>query len=337
VTTDDVPRLLDQATLEIELVAQGLQFPEGPVVMPDGSIVVCEIKGERLTHVRRGHDGSWLPTEQYAHVPGGPNGAALGPDEAIYVCNNGGSFTWLQRGAMTFPGPLPDTWTGGRIERVDPISRVVTELYRTSTAADGSTVELRGPNDLVMDGFGGFWFTDHGVRTPRQSDRTGIHYARVDGSSCREVIFPVAEPNGIGLSPEGDVVYWAETHTGRIYSRPVTAPGEVGLAGPYGGLLAGLPGMQLLDSLAVDNVGNICVGTLIQSGITIVTPMGDVSKFKLPDEWSDPMVTNIAFGGDDLRTAYITLSGTGRLIAVKWPTPGLVLAHSRFSTGRVTP
>jgi gluconolactonase len=327
VTTHDASHSVIDTDARIELVAQGLQFPEGPVEMPDGSVVVCEIKGERLTHIRRGSDGSWLPPELYARIPGGPNGAALGPDNALYLCNNGGSFTWLERGAMTFPGPLPATWTGGRIERVDPITREVTELYRSSTTADGSTVELRGPNDLVMDGHGGFWFTDHGVRTQRQADRTGIHYALADGSLCREVIFPVAEPNGIGLSPAGDMLYWAETHTGRVFARPIVGPGEVGPTGPYGGLLAGLPGMRLLDSLAIDRVGNVCVGTLIQSGITIVTPEGDVSTFSLPDPWADPMVTNIAFGGQDLRTAYVTLSGTGRLIAITWPTPGLRLAH----------
>ncbi len=325
-TTDDVSiRTIPSA--DIELVALGLQFPEGPVVMPDGSVLLCEIRGERLSHLRRDHDGAWLPAEQYAHIPGGPNGAALGPDGAIYVCNNGGSFTWLEHNGLTVPGPLPDTWTGGRIERVDPTTREVSVLYRTSTASDGSMVALRGPNDLVMDGHGGFWFTDHGVRTQRQSDRTGIHYGRVDGSSCREVIFPVSEPNGIGLSPAGDAVYWAETHTGRVFGRSIVAPGEVGAPGPYGGLLAGLPGMQLLDSLAVDGEGNVCVATLIQSGITIVSPSGVVTKVVLPDPWHDPMVTNIAFGGDDLRTAYITLSGTGRLIAAKWPNAGLALAH----------
>ncbi len=318
---------VDPDDLDITLIADGLEFPEGPVELHDDSLLVCEIKGQKITHIPRHSDGSWGEKQTYAHVPGGPNGAALGPDGALYVCNNGGSFTWLDRGGMTFPGPLPTTWSGGRIERIDPETREVTELYRTSIAADGSSVPLRGPNDLVMDSHGGFWFTDHGVRTERASDRTGIHYAKVDGSSCREVIFPVNEPNGIGLSQRGDQLYWAETHTGRVFSRPVTGPGEVGPAGSYGGLLAGLPGMQLLDSLAIDEAGRVCVATLIQSGITIVSPDGQIDKITLPTPYSDPMVTNIAFGGEDMCTAYITLSGTGRLIAVRWPEPGLALNY----------
>ena len=317
---------LDPAAFEqlpATLLVDGLLFPEGPLVMPDGSLLVCEIMGECITHVRQRADG-W-EKERWADVPGGPNGAALGADGSVYVCNNGGSFTWLERGGIRVPGPLPSTWSGGRIERVDPITRAVTELYRTSTAADGSQIALRGPNDLVLDGHGGMWFTDHGVRTERTADRTGIHYALLDGSSCREVIFPVSEPNGIGLTPAGDRLWWAETHTGRIYSRAITAPGTPGLPGPYGGLAAGLPGMRMLDSLAVDANGNACVATLIDSGITVCAIDGTTVMVRLPEAFHDPLVTNICFGGDDMRTAFITLSGTGRLVSVPWPIAGATL------------
>jgi gluconolactonase len=314
----------DYANLPATLIIDGLEFPEGPVVLPDGSLLVCEIKGQRITHVRQRADGSWEKS-LWAEVPGGPNGAAVAADGAVYVCNNGGSFTWLDRGGLTVPGPLPTTWTGGRIERIDPATKAITTLYRTSQAADGSEVELRGPNDLVLDGHGGMWFTDHGVRTERTADRTGIHYARLDGSSCKEVIFPVNEPNGIGLSESGDRLWWAETHTGRIYSREVTGPGQVGAPGPYNGLAAGLSGMRMLDSLAVDSNGNACVATLIDSGITICAVDGSTVLFKLPDPFRDPMVTNICFGGPDRKTAFITLSGIGVVVSVPWPVPGAVL------------
>jgi gluconolactonase len=315
----------DYEQLPATVIADGFEFPEGPVALPDGSLLVCEIKGQRITRVFQSADGSWQK-ELWAAVPGGPNGAARGPDGAIYVCNNGGSFLWLEHAGRTIPGPRPDTWTGGRIERIEPVTKAITTLYRTSIAADGSSVDLRGPNDLVLDAHGGMWFTDHGTRTLRQADRTGIHYARLDGSSCKEVIFPTNEPNGIGLSPSGDRLWWAETHTGRIFSRAITGPGELGPAAPLNGLMAGLPGMQMLDSLAVDADGNCCVATLVESGITICSTHGEVVKYQVPESFRDPLVTNICFGGLDRRTAYITLSGTGVLIAVPWPVAGANLA-----------
>src|SRR5215475_7201933 len=74
------------------VLATGLEFPEGPVVMPDGSVILVEIRGKKLTRVHP--DGR---KEVVAQVPGGPNGAALGPDGKMWICNNGG-FTWGQRG-----------------------------------------------------------------------------------------------------------------------------------------------------------------------------------------------------------------------------------------------
>src|SRR4051812_50176067 len=70
---------------DVRVLATDLEFPEGPVVMPDGSVVLVEIRGRRLTRVFP--DGR---KDVVAEIPGGPNGAALGPDGKIYVCNNGG-------------------------------------------------------------------------------------------------------------------------------------------------------------------------------------------------------------------------------------------------------
>jgi gluconolactonase len=224
---------------------------------------------------------------------------------------------------LTLPGPVPEGWTGGCIQRVDLATGEASVLY-----AESSGRPLRAPNDLVFDAHGGFWFTDHGVRLERASDRTGLHYAKADGSSCEEVVFPLDGPNGIGLSPDGSVLYAAETHVGRVFSWPVTAPGEVASTTPvgHGGhLLAGLPGMQLLDSLAVDGAGWVCVGTLVNGGITAISPDGaTVEHIPFPD----PLVTNICFGGADLRTAYVTLSGTGQLVSCRWPRAGLRLNHT---------
>ena len=305
---------------DITTVASGLQFPEGPVAMPDGSILLVEIKRRTVTRVTPGGK-----PEVVAQLDGGPNGLAIGPDGALYICNNGGCFEWHEVMGLTLPGPFnAERYSGGRIERLDLDTGAVTTLY---TECDGRP--LRAPNDLVFDIDGGFWFTDHGTRDGRHTDRTAIYYAQPDGSSITEVIHPLDSPNGIGLSPAGDRLYAAETHTGRVWSWPVASAGTLAEAdstpgGPPGAsLLVGLPGMQLLDSLAVDGAGNVCVGTLVNGGITVISPDGSsVEHLPMPDV----LATNICFGGDDLTTAYITCSATGTLVSTPWRGPGLKLS-----------
>lgn len=305
--------------MEIRELATGLKFPEGPVALDDGDVVLVEIARGTLTKVSP--DGR---LDVVANLGGGPNGAALGPDGAMYICNNGGCFSWDEVMGLTLPGAVPATWKGGSIQRVDLMTGAVSTLYTESSSGP-----LRAPNDLVFDAFGGFWFTDHGVRQERSSDRTGIHYALADGSRCEEVIFPLDAPNGVGLSPDGTRLYAAETHTGRVFWWELGGPGEIKRDNPIGNgghLLAGLPGLQLLDSLAVDGDGWVCVGTLVNGGITAISPDGGtIEHIPLPD----PLVTNICFGGPDLRTAFATLSGTGALVSFSWPRPGLRLHHAR--------
>ena len=184
------------------------------------------------------------------------------------------------------------------------------------------------PNDLVFDEHGGFYFTDHGLTDDEEriARLTGIYYAKADGSEIREVVFPAHDPNGIGLSPDGTKLYWAETWTGRIMQRDITGPGQVAEAGIVDttACLYGLPGFQLLDSLAVDGDGNVCVATLVNGGVTVVSPDGELIDFIAT---GDILTTNVCFGGDDLTTAYITLSGTGRLVKTPWPRPGAKLHH----------
>jgi gluconolactonase len=186
---------------------------------------------------------------------------------------------------------------------------------------------LRGPNDIVFDAHGGFWFTDHGKNRERERDVTGVFYAKADGSHLEEVIFPSENPNGVGLSPDGKALYAAETYTCRLMKFNVIAPGKVdGTAGPGG---PGIPlyrpaGYKFFDSLGIEACGNICVATIGESGISVISPQGELVEF-VPTP--DIFTTNICWGGEDLRTAYITLSGTGQLISMPWARPGLKLNY----------
>lgn len=305
--------------MELRTVAEGLRFPEGPVALADGTVLVVEIARGTLTRVHP--DGT---TEVVAHCGGGPNSAAIGPDGAVYITNNGGCFEFIDLGTLLLPGPVPSSWSGGSIQRVDLGSGEVTTLYTHC-----GDLPLRAPNDLVFDSTGGFWFTDHGVRLERSSDLTGVFYAQPDGSSIREVIFPLEAPNGVGLSPAQDVLYVAETHTGRLWAWPITSPGEVEQGLPIDGggrLLFGAARAQRFDSLAVDGEGWVCVATIGEGGVTQVAPDGSqMVKLEIPE---DPIVTNICFGGEGLRTAFITSSATGRLLATEWDRPGLPLSFN---------
>jgi gluconolactonase len=128
---------------EIRTIATGLRFPEGPVAMLDGSVVLVEIERQTVTRVKP--DGS---TEVIAHTGGGPNGLAGGPDGAFYVCNNGGFMWRLELNLMRPAGPASD-YTGGCIQRVDPKTGAVTVLYDHCGAH-----KLLGPNDIVFDHLG---------------------------------------------------------------------------------------------------------------------------------------------------------------------------------------
>jgi gluconolactonase len=181
---------------------------------------------------------------------------------------------------------------------------------------------------LVFDTNGGLYFTDLGKTRARDRDHGVIYYALADGSKIVEVAFPALTPNGIGLSPDGAVLYVAETEPARLWAFDILEPGVVkkqGWPSPHGGrLVAGLPGLQRFDSLAVDASGNVCVATLINGSISVIAPDGRLLR-QVP--MGDPVTTNICFGGPGLRTAYVTVSGTGQLVALDWPEPGLRLAY----------
>lgn len=303
-----------------EIMTEGLRFPEGPVACADGSVIVTEIEGGRLTRCRPGGG-----KEIVAETGGGPNGLAFGPDGKLYVCNNGG-FTYVETSGLLVPHGTPAGWTGGSIQRVDVATGAVETLY-----TEAANAPLRGPNDIVFDDAGGFWFTDHGKTfyDKRSRDVTGVFYAKADGSDCREVIFPMENPNGIGLSPDGKTLFVAETYTCKLYAFEITGPGEVGggesLTASGAKFLYSPEGYKWFDSLGVEAGGNVCVATIGQSGISVVAPDGALVEFVASD---DPFTTNICWGGAGMTTAYVTLSGTGRLAKREWARPGLVLAHN---------
>lgn len=307
----------------MRFLTDGLRFPEGPVMLKDGGVAVVELASGAVTAV----DASGVKRE-IARTGGSPNGLAWGPDGMLYLCNNGG-LRWIERDGLLRAHGQSDDYSGGRIERVDPDSGAVNLLY--DRCGDNG---LSGPNDIIFPPVGspsdgGFWFTDIGKNRARDRDHGGVYWATVDGTTIVEAAYPVpGGANGIGLSADGGVLYVAETDTARIWSWQIEGPGVLRKQpwpSPHGGtMVCQLPGFTRLDSLAMTAAGNIVVAALHSSTITTVSPGGDIlDALPVPDA----MPTNICFGGPDLRTAYITLSTTGRLAEVAWPEPGAPLPY----------
>ena len=299
----------------MRVIAEDLWFPEGPVWVGDGSLLVVEIRRQTLTRI-------WLDgrKEVIAHLGGGPNGAALGPDGFCYVANSGGfAFTQRPNGRWVSAGTPPD-YVNGSIQRVN----IDTGQFEVLYDRIGEN-RIQGPNDIVMDMHGGFWFSDPGKTRKRDWDRGSVCYALADGSMVREVIFPIHKPNGVGLSPDGKTLYVAETDSARLWAWDLKGPGELARPAtpstdsPHGSrLVYGWPDYARFDSLAVQDNGDICVATLDRGGITVCAPQGGLVRFvPVP---GDTHITNLCFGDPMHGKAYVTQSYAGRLVEIDWPT-----------------
>lgn len=292
----------DMSTLRI--AATGLRFPEGPIALDDGTVLVCEIEGAALARVHT--DG----TVTRIHVGGGANGAALGPDGAVYVCNDGG-LAFKTEDGIRFPYALAEGNDGGCLQRVDLDSGAVETVF--THCGDSRIGNL---NDIVFDASGGCYIVDTTVGA--------IYYADPVGRVIRVADRTLEFPNGMGLSPDATKLYVSETYAGRIVRYDVVAPGQLA----HKTELYSSNGEHHWDGLAVDGAGNICASNLQASGISVISPEGErLDAFVTPEY--DSYVTNVCFGGPGGDTAYICSSGRGILYAVRWPWPGLRLNFAR--------
>jgi len=299
--------------MDVEVITEGLVFPEGPVAMDDGSVIVCEIGMSRLIRVTP--DGKKTVA---AETGGAPNGAAVGPDGAIWICNNGTTHTYQHdNGVLRTAAPNP-AHAGGSLQRVNLSTGKAETVF---DSFEGK--RLIAPNDLVFDKGGGLWFTDFGVDVEDGRRFGSLYYMPPGGASLTRARSMMISPNGVGLSPDETVVYMADSHIGRVWAFDVTAPGKLASTGGRGPgrVLVNLPGYQPLDSLAVEADGRVCVATIQTGAITAIQPDGSFEQHLFPD----PRTTNICFGGADLRDAWVTGSGSGRLFKTRWPRPGLRL------------
>ncbi|MEV8031644.1 SMP-30/gluconolactonase/LRE family protein [Streptomyces sp. NPDC086182] len=307
--------------MNVTTLATGLKFPEGPVALPNGDVLVVEVLGGKLTRITP--DGT---VSVVAELGGGPNGAALGPDGRVYVTNNGGMMG-VEFGGFTWAVGIAPDYVTGSIQAVDLTDGSVETLY---TECDGQ--QLRSASDLVFDAHGGMYFTDYGKSDGVTGDKGRLFYATADGTSIKLLTGGMDGPNGIGLSPDGTRLYVNETFTARVWWWEITAPGEIkgglSMGGSGGGnFLYTAPDYTNFDGLGVEADGNLCVASMVHTGISVVSPEGELVEFVDIHVDNDPGLTNICWGGEGLRTAYMTMASTGQLIKVDWPRPGLALNY----------
>ena len=203
---------------------------------------------------------------------------------------------------------------GAKVLKVSAEGRIVGPA---SAECDGKP--LRAPNDLTLDGHGGFYFSDPGGS--REAPIGTVHYVdRAGKTSLASGSMRV--PNGLVLTPEGKTLYVAETQFNRILRFGVEAPGKLGPLEVFANLLSREGHAAEPDGLALDTEGNLYVAHLGMSAVEVLSRDGKRIR-SIPAGIYD--VSNLVFGGPDMNRLYITGSvghrskTAGRVMRVDLP------------------
>lgn len=269
-----------------EIIASDLEFPEGPVWV-DGALYFTEIVGSAITR--------WTPdggAVRIADTGGGPNGATLGADGALYVTQNGG----MTREGRTTAG----------------IQRVTLDGQVTMVTTEVGGLTLDGPNDLAFGDDGRLWFTDpRGAPDPSDNDNPGRLFAIDAATGDGELILEVGSvfPNGIAFLADGTLV-WTESFTRRVMRLTDGAPE----------LVIQLPDRHAPDGLCVGADGRLYVASTYGHCVSVVDGGEIVDRLVC----GDGMPTNCCFGGTDL---YVTESRRGTVWRFALGVEGLALRY----------
>ena len=277
------------------VVGKGIPFAEGPVWCPDGTVVATSVAAGALFRIVPGTG----TVEQFAVTTGGANGGALAADGSILVTQNGGiDFSKLPGVFGTFPACVPAT-PGLQLASPDGTVRYL--------ADDG----LLGPNDLAVAGDGTIYFTDPG-HFPPSEDRPGRVMAYERDGTVHTVADGFSYCNGIVLERDETIVVVEGRGLQRVFADG-TREWVIEKLGRGGG-----------DGFCVDREGRFYVASTIEHGIRVVDADGTVVDFLAIE--GEGLTTNCCFGGDDLRTLFVTDAIPGDLVAFEgMPTAGLPL------------
>lgn len=271
-----------------EKVAEGFSFPEGPAWDGKGALYVSNCRGGWIACIRQGESQVFLKSSTEPFTFNSTNGLVVHQDGSLFACDFG----------------------AGAILRIDQegVSEIYASGYRGS--------RFQRPNDLAFDPQGNLYFTDSGAY--RKENPDGVVY-RIDART-REVT-PAAEglgfPNGLAFAPDAKHLYVCESAFQRIVRFRVLDDGKLETAGVFAELPGGDP-----DGINFDREGNLYVAHFGGGAVFVLSPEGDIKK-KIPAPGKQP--SNVEFGGDDLRTLFLTECETNAVYRLRVETPGLPL------------
>jgi gluconolactonase len=260
-------------------------FLEGPAFDRDGNLYIVDIPYGRILRMAPG--GAFEVAAQY---DGWPNGLAIHRDGRVFIAD-------YRLGIMVL-----DPATG----RVEPF---LTHAFSES---------FKGVNDLTFARNGDLYFTDQGQTGVH--DPTGRVYRYTVDGRLECLIANGPSPNGLALDPDERVLLVAMTRANCMWHCPLKPGGGVAKVGVFGQL----PGIHGPDGLAMDEAGNLAAAHARPGIVWLFSPIGEaLYRIELPGKTA--RMTNMAFGGPDRKTLFITESYTGTILAAAMPHPGKIL------------
>ena len=262
---------------EVERVAAGFQFTEGPMMHPDGYLVFSDIPGDTIYALKG------TQTEIFRRPSGNSNGLVFDLAGRLLACEHGGR----------------------RVSRMEPDGTVI------GLATQYQGKRLNSPNDIVVRSDGAVYFTDppYGVKPEqRELDFAGVYRIAPDGGLTL-LVDDFVKPNGLAFSPDEKILYVADTDRNWLRAFDVQEDGT--LANDRVFARVEPPGDLRPDGVKVDTEGNVYVAG--SGGVEVFSPKGEhVETIALPDR-----PANLAFGGPDGRTLYVTARSSVYKVGVR--------------------
>jgi gluconolactonase len=184
--------------------------------------------------------------------------------------------------------------------------------------ASANSEGFRGLNDMIFARNGDLYFTDQG-QSGFQDPSGRVFRLTADGRlSC--IMRNIPSPNGIALNRDENILFLNVTRANAVWRLPLLPSGEVTKAGMFLQLSGGLGGP---DGLAVDENGGLAVAHAGMGTVWLFNRIGEpIARIK---SCAGLGTTNVAYGGPDRKTLYITESETGTILKARMPHPGSLL------------